>query len=81
MLMAISVCPAVIGDQITLKNGDHLSGTISKADGKVLTMKSEFAGWLAWQLTLSDRYLSNPVPGTKKNDVLLTTGLRLTLAR
>ncbi|PYV42937.1 MAG: hypothetical protein DMG06_12465 [Acidobacteria bacterium] len=37
--------------------------------------------WLGWQLTLSDRYLSNPVPGTKKNDVLLTTGLRLTFAR
>src|SRR5439155_7081971 len=37
--------------------------------------------WLGWQLTVSDRYLSNPVPGTKKNDLLLTTGLRLTLAR
>ncbi len=33
---------------------------------------------LSWQLTLSDRYLSNPIPGVKKNDVLLTTGLRLT---
>ena len=37
--------------------------------------------WLGWQFTVSDRYLSNPVPGTKKNDLLLTTGLRLTLAR
>jgi len=37
--------------------------------------------WLSWQLTFSDRYLSNPVPGRKKNDVLFTTGLRFTFAR
>ena len=37
--------------------------------------------WLSWQVTLSDRYLSNPVPGAKKNDVLLTTGIRLTFAK
>jgi hypothetical protein len=36
--------------------------------------------WLSWQLTLSDRFLSNPVPGKKKNDVLLTTGVRFTFA-
>jgi len=34
--------------------------------------------WLSWQVSLSDRYLSNPVTGRKKNDVLLTTGLRIT---
>jgi putative salt-induced outer membrane protein len=33
--------------------------------------------WFAWQLSISDRYLSNPVPGRKKNDVLFTTGVRL----
>lgn len=37
--------------------------------------------WLSWQVTFSDRYLSNPVPGAKSNDVLLTTGIRLTLAK
>src|ERR1700730_2253952 len=36
---------------------------------------------LSWQFTLSDRYLSNPIPGVKKNDVLFTTGLRLTFGR
>jgi len=30
---------------------------------------------------LSDRYLSNPVPGRKSNDWLYTTGLGITLAR
>lgn len=37
--------------------------------------------WLSWQVTFSDRYLSNPVSGAKSNDVLLTTGIRLTLAK
>ncbi len=37
--------------------------------------------WLAWHLTLSDRYLSNPLPGTKKNDLLLTTGIRVSFGR
>ncbi|HEY2930963.1 MAG TPA: DUF481 domain-containing protein [Acidobacteriota bacterium] len=33
---------------------------------------------LGWQVTFSDRYQSNPIPGIKKNDILLTTGIRLT---
>ncbi len=35
---------------------------------------------IAWQTTVSDRYVSNPLPGTKKNDLLLSTGFALTLA-
>jgi putative salt-induced outer membrane protein len=37
--------------------------------------------WLGWQITLSDRYLSNPVTGAKSNDVLLSTGLRLAFGK
>ena len=37
--------------------------------------------WLSLQVTFSDRYLSNPVAGRKKNDVILTTGLRFSFAR
>ena len=37
--------------------------------------------WLGWHLTASDRYLSDPVLGRLRNDVLLATGLRLTFAR
>lgn len=37
--------------------------------------------WLSWQLSLSDRYLSNPVFGIKSNDVIFSTGLRVTFAR
>lgn len=34
---------------------------------------------LSWQFDVSDRYLSNPILGLKGNDLLLTTGVRVTL--
>lgn len=34
----------MFADQITLKNGDHLSGTIVKSDGKTLVLHTDFAG-------------------------------------
>lgn len=37
--------------------------------------------WLSWQFTVSDRFLSNPVEGRKKNDILVTTGFRITFAK
>lgn len=37
--------------------------------------------WLGWQFSVSDRLLSNPLPGRKKNDVLFTSGIRLTFAK
>ena len=37
--------------------------------------------WLSWNLSLSDRYLSNPVPGRKANDWLYATGLGVTFSR
>ena len=37
--------------------------------------------WMSWQFTFSDRLLSDPVPGRKKNDLLVSTGLRLSFAK
>jgi len=37
--------------------------------------------WLAWQMTFSDGYVSNPPPLIKKNDLLLSTGVRLTFGK
>jgi hypothetical protein len=34
--------------------------------------------WLGWQFSLNDNFLSNPPTGIKKNDLILSTGLRLT---
>jgi hypothetical protein len=97
-----------MADQVTLKNGDRLTGSIVKSDAKTLLIKTEFAGevnvqwdavsgmmssqplhlalkdaqtivgWLSWQITLSDRFHSDPLPGLQKNDLLLTTGVRVT---
>jgi hypothetical protein len=35
----------------------------------------------SWQIIFSDRFLSDPLPGLKKNDLLLSTGLRLTFGK
>lgn len=34
-------------------------------------------GWLEWNIGFSSRFLSNPPPGLQKNDLLYTTGIRL----
>jgi Protein of unknown function, DUF481 len=36
--------------------------------------------WLAWHVTASDRYLSNPVLGRQRNDLVLSTGFRVSFA-
>jgi putative salt-induced outer membrane protein len=42
--MFLGLASAAFADQITLKNGDHLTGTIVKSDGKTLVLHTEFAG-------------------------------------
>lgn len=37
--------------------------------------------WVAWQLSISDRLLSNPIPGRKENDIIFSTGVHLTFAK
>jgi len=46
-----------------------------------LTALTSINNWLGWHVTLSDRYLSNPVLGAESNDVLLTTGVQLKFGR
>ena len=53
---------SVLADQIVLKNGDRLTGTIEKSDDTSLVIKSEFAGevtvqWAAIQQITSDQPL------------------------
>ena len=45
-------CATVIADQITLKNGDRISGTVVQSDGKVLVFKGDLTGDLS--IALSD---------------------------
>jgi hypothetical protein len=37
--------------------------------------------WLGWHVTASDRYLSNPIFGRQRNDLILSTGLRVSFAK
>lgn len=37
--------------------------------------------WLQWNVSLSDRFLSNPVFGRQKNDFLYSTGVGITFSR
>ncbi|HXW55512.1 MAG TPA: DUF481 domain-containing protein [Candidatus Cybelea sp.] len=42
---------------------------------------SQIKKWLGWQISLGDRYISNPpILGTKNNDVVLSMGVNLSFA-
>jgi putative salt-induced outer membrane protein YdiY len=45
------------------------------------SLTTKLTSWLTWNVTLSDRYLSNPPLGSKNNDLLLTTGVGVSLSR
>jgi putative salt-induced outer membrane protein len=53
---------------------DHGQYQIALLTGTV----TKISKWLGWQNQFSDIYVSNPPPGTKTNDVILTTGLNVT---
>ena len=44
VLLSVFFVSAAAADQVTLKNGDHLTGTIVSGDGKTLLLKTEFVG-------------------------------------
>jgi putative salt-induced outer membrane protein YdiY len=44
VLSVFTFCSALFADQVLLKNGDRLTGTITKSDDKTLLIKTEFAG-------------------------------------
>jgi putative salt-induced outer membrane protein len=44
LILFAGLASAAFADQITLKNGDHLTGTVVKSDGKTVVLHTEFAG-------------------------------------
>src|SRR3984893_19415064 len=42
------------------------------------TAATKIKNWLSWQVNFSDRYVSKPLEGLKNNDLLFSTGLRVT---
>ncbi len=45
------------------------------------SLSTQLSDWLSWQVSFSDRYLTNPPLGVQQNDVLLSTGLRFAFGR
>ena len=44
LLSVFTFCATLLADQVVLKNGDRLTGAITKSDDKTLLIKTEFAG-------------------------------------
>ena len=44
LMMLLGLSTAVFADQVTLKNGDRLTGTVVKSDGKTLVLHTDAAG-------------------------------------
>ncbi|HLH02007.1 MAG TPA: DUF481 domain-containing protein [Bryobacteraceae bacterium] len=70
-VISLSLCGLLAADQVTLKNGDVVSGTIEKKDGDNLVMKTEFMGevtipWNAVTAVKSDNPLYVKLPQGKE---------------
>ena len=65
----------------TFRMFDNLSDTGQYRMNADVGAATQLTKWLNWNVSLSDRYLSNPVPGFKKNDFLYSTGLGFSWAR
>ena len=44
LIVFVGLCSSLFADQITLKNGDRLTGTVVKSDGKTLVLHTDAAG-------------------------------------
>ncbi len=73
---------AKIGSRSTFNETFNYFPNISGPSGYRFTFNSvlstAISKWLGWQFSFSDTYLSNPPTGIKGNDLLLSTGLRVT---
>ncbi len=60
---------------------NNLSDTGAYRVNADVGLTSRLTRWLNWNVSLSDRFLSNPVPGRKTNDWLYSTGLGVTFGK
>ena len=58
LMTMVLLCPALFADQVSLKNGDRLTGTIVKSDAKTLVLKTEAAGDVTFQWSAIDSITS-----------------------
>ena len=73
VLGVLVMAPAVFADQVTLKNGDRISGTVISSDAKTLVIKTEYADavTIKWDF-VQDVQSSQPLyVGTKGGQVIV----------
>jgi Protein of unknown function, DUF481 len=58
LMTMVLLCPALFADQVSLKNGDRLTGAIVKSDAKTLVLKTEAAGEVTFQWSAIDAITS-----------------------
>ena len=87
LMTLVLFSPALFADQVSLKNGDRMTGTIVKSDAKTLVLKTEAAGdvtfqWAAIDAITSEKSLHVGLAGgqmivgqvaTKDGQILVTT--------
>jgi hypothetical protein len=47
---------------------------------QLLSSLFEIKTWMGWQSTVSDRYISDPIPFTVSNDFIFSTGFNFTFS-
>jgi putative salt-induced outer membrane protein len=73
ILLLLSAGAIVSAEQVSLKNGDHLSGAIISMDGKKLVLKTTYAGEVSIDWDAVDQFASDqPLVVTKSNQQTLT---------
>lgn len=76
------VSPALRADTVTLKNGDHLTGTVVKLEGGKLVFKAAYAAdpiVIAWD-QVKDVKVDNPMVLTTKKERITVNALQATAA-
>ncbi len=70
---------SVFADQVTLSNGDRLTGTILKSDDKALVLKTEFAGEVTLQWpAITEINSAQPLHVALKSGQILVGGMKTT---
>src|ERR1700689_3070964 len=70
LVSSVTVASEVYADTLVLKNGDHLTGTVTGSDGTQVTIKTDYAGdikvkWSAVQELSSEKPLYVVTPDKK----------------
>ena len=86
MLSVVVLAPMVFADQITLKNGDRITGTIINSDAKTLVIKTDYADvvTIKWDFVQQIDAIQPLYVGTKGGQVIVgpvtTTDSKLAVA-